>query len=68
MYIWFLFHLLADDWSAMIYFFGINFVIIIVNVFMFVFTMTKIIQIQKELQRALDKEEKTRHLRTHRNK
>uniref|UniRef100_A0A1B0C5F5 G-protein coupled receptors family 2 profile 2 domain-containing protein n=1 Tax=Glossina palpalis gambiensis TaxID=67801 RepID=A0A1B0C5F5_9MUSC len=51
----------------MIYFFGINLVIIIVNVFMFVFTMTKIIQIQKELQRALDKEEKTRHLRTHRN-
>ncbi|KAL9901376.1 G-protein coupled receptor Mth2-like isoform 3-T3 [Glossina fuscipes fuscipes] len=57
----------TDDWSAMIYFFGINLVIIIVNVFMFVFTMTKIIQIQKELQRALDKEEKTRHLRTHRN-
>ncbi|TMW45529.1 hypothetical protein DOY81_009391 [Sarcophaga bullata] len=60
----------ANDWSAMIYFFGINLVIILLDTVFFVMTLHKILVIQKEIKKVTMNDsgnDKSRNLRLHKN-
>ncbi|KAM7354842.1 G-protein coupled receptor Mth2-like isoform 2-T2 [Cochliomyia hominivorax] len=60
----------TNDWSAMIYFFGINLVIILLDTAFFIMTLHKILIIQKEIKKVTMNDggnDKSRNLRLHKN-
>ncbi|XP_037811115.1 G-protein coupled receptor Mth2-like isoform X1 [Lucilia sericata] len=60
----------TNDWSAMIYFFGINLIIILLDTAFFIMTLHKILIIQREIKKVTMNDggnDKSRNLRLHKN-